>query len=162
VDPAAGRMIGQTFASIHSNPPAAETTDAPALVINPFGKGTCVWSAAAFETCNHWASRALLTHLIRRVLPGPYVFEAEAPGCTEVTLFSQPDKGRLVAGLLHQVPMPCPAGAVLRIRLPDASHRPERVLLLPSEEELDFTITEGCVEFMLPPFQSLTMAAVDF
>ena len=139
-----------------------ETTDSPALVINRFGKGSCVWSAAAFEAGDHWSSRALLTHLVRRVLPGPYCFEAEAPSCTEVTLFSQPDSNRLVAGLLHCETMPCAVGASLRIRLPKAAQSPKRVLLLPSEEELDFTIVDGCAAFTVPPFPVMTMAVVEY
>jgi hypothetical protein len=162
VDPDAGRMIGQTFATIHSNPPAAKTTNSPALVINKFGKGACVWSATAFETCPHCSSRRLLAHLIRRVLPGPYSFEAKAPVRTEITLFNQPDKNRQVVGLLHQVPMPCPVGAALRVHLSHKWSAPARVLLLPSKQELSFVVRDGCVEFSVPEFEVMGMVVIEY
>ena len=100
VAPEVGHSIGSHFAAIHSNPPALTPGTTPALVINSFGKGKSFGWPGRLKPARGEVNPVLLAYLIKRVLPGPYKFEAETHPSVEVTLFHQAEKKRLLVGLL--------------------------------------------------------------
>ena len=101
--------------------------------------------------------------LLKRTLPGPYKFEAETHSSVEMTLFHQPDKKRLLAGLLNmqeQLPLIAVPAAV-RVQLP-----PGRLLTavtqLPDLKPIPAKMVGPYVEFQLEPFEALAMALIEY
>jgi hypothetical protein len=158
-----GYTIGTRFAQIWSNPPAPTPGSDPGIVINSFGKGKTVWVAAPIESRTEAVYARVVSHLIRRVLPGPYHFEVDAHRGVEMTLFHQPDKQRLLVSMLNaQTQLPTiPVGATVRVLLP-GDHKPKRVLHLPDMREVAFDRSGAYVQFVVPPFKILAMALVEY
>jgi hypothetical protein len=158
-----GYTIGTHFAQIWSNPPAPEAGKHPAVVVNAFGKGKCIWLAAPIETSTVPANMNMVSHLLRSQLPPPYKFEADADRAIEVTLFHQPENKRMLVGLLNmQEPFPTfPMPATVRVQMP-GSVEPGKVLLLPEKREMPFTSAGQNVQFYVPPFQVFAMVLVEY
>ena len=163
VQPDLGTAIGQHFAQIWSNPPASTPGSDPGIVTNSFGKGKAVWVAAPIESGIELVYAHVVSHLLHRLLPGPYHFEAEMHPAVEMTLFEQAEKHRLLVGLLNmqeQVPT-IPVGGTVRVRVP-ADRRARRVLHLPDQKEIPFEKVGAYVQFNVAPFKILTMALVEY
>ncbi|HVA01759.1 MAG TPA: alpha-amylase family protein [Terriglobia bacterium] len=163
VEPERGYAIGARFAQLWSNPPAAAPGRNPGLVINSFGKGKSIWVSAPIETGTDAVYARIVSHLIRRFLPGPYHFQADTHPSVEATLFHQAEKQRLLVSLLNtqaQTPM-IPVGATVRVHLP-AERRPKRVLHLPDPQGIVFEKVGPYVQFRLAPFKLLAMALVEY
>jgi hypothetical protein len=158
VTPETGRVIGSHFAAIHSNPPALQMEGAPAVTLHTYGKGTAVWLAASFETSAEQANRQLMLELVKRILPGPYVFQADTHPAVEVTLFQQSNQNRLQVGLLNmqrqlpQVPVP----ATVRVLVPTGSEIVS-VMHIPDGNAVPFTHTSEYVQFEVTPFEGVSM-----
>ncbi len=163
VAPEAGRVIGSRFAAIHSNPPALRPGTAPAVVQHCFGSGRVIWVNATLEARAEVANTSAVLNLVRRVLPGPYRFELDAHPAVEMTLFDQPDRGRLLAGLLNlqrQWPQ-VSVGATVRVAIP-VGRVPTRVLILPQGDPLEFGTVGAYVEFRVEPFDTFAQVAVEY
>ena len=163
VEPEGGRVIGSRFAAIHSNPPALQPGAAPAVVRHRFGKGQAVWVAAPLEERAQFASVELTMTLWRGLLPGPFRFELDAHPAMEMTLFAQPERRRLLAGLLNtqrQWPQ-VPVGATVRVR-PPAGGEIVRVLHLPRGEQVEHSISGPYAEFRAEPFDTFDMFALEY
>jgi hypothetical protein len=163
VDPSSGTNIGSHFAAIHSNPPALEPTKSPAIVEHAFGKGRAVWVACGIEAGEERVDQQLALALVRRILRGPCRFEVDTHPAVEMTLFDQPEKKRMLAGLLNlqrqlpQVPVP----AVVRV-LPPAGTTIRRVRRLPDQQEVATTRVGPYVQFQVAPFDALTMFTIEY
>jgi hypothetical protein len=159
VDPALGRVIGSHFAAIHSHPPALTPGTDPAVVL----KGRTVWAATPLETSAEAVNAKLFLALLGRILPRPYHLEVDTHPAVEATLFHQPEKKRLLIGLLNlqrqlpQVPVP----ANVRVGIP-AGKRARRVLQLPDQTTVPFEAAEGRVAFRVPPFDTFAMRLVEY
>jgi hypothetical protein len=163
VAPEVGQAIGSHFGAIHSNPPALTPGTDPALVMNAFGKGKAIWVAAPIEISAETVNARLVAALLKRALHGPYRFEVEAHPSVEMTLFHQPAKQRLLAGLLtmqQQLP-PIPVPATVRVQVPRGK-TVTAVVHLPERKTLKFKVVGPYVEFDLEPFESLSMALVEY
>jgi hypothetical protein len=163
VEPYLGYTIGNHFAQLWSNPPATNPGRDPGIVVNASGKGKTVWVAAPIESRRESVYPTIVLHLLRRLLPGPYHFEADTHPAVEMTLFHQVEKQRLIVSLLNaQVQIPAiPVEATVRVLLP-APHKPRRVVELPGQKELPFVETGAYVQFVVPRFDVLAMAAVEY
>ncbi len=159
--PALGRPIGSHFGAIHSNPPNPTPGRDPGIVSNSFGKGRAVWVAAPIELSSEAVNTRLIAALVRTALPAPYHFEVETHPSVEMTLFHQKDKKRLLAGLLTmQDQLPAfPVNAKVRVQAPG---QVTAVLRLPDRKPLNFTAGTPYVEFELEPFNSLSMALIEY
>ena len=166
--------IGSHFADIESDQPALTPGSDPALVQNAFGKGRAVWLAAPMEAVSKAQSSGspsgaappevnakLVLSVLRRVLPGPYRFEAETHPTVEMTLFDQPEKKRLLAGLLNmQLEFPAfPARATVRVQLP-SGRRVTRVFSVPEQKPISYEKVGPYVQFRLEPFDALALAVI--
>ena len=163
VAPEVGQAIGSHFGAIHSNPPALTPGTDPGLVIHAFGKGKAIWVAAPIEISTEEVNARLVAALLKRALPGPYHFEVEAHPSVEMTLFHQPAKKRLLAGLLtmqQQLP-PIPVPAKVRVQVP-MGEMVTAVVHLPERKPLKFKVVGPYVEFDLEPFEYLSMALVEY
>jgi hypothetical protein len=161
--PAQGRPIGSRFGAIHSNPPALTPGTDPGIVWNIYGKGKTVWVAAAIESSNEAVNARLVSALLKRVLPGPYHFEADTHPSVEMTLFHQAEKKRLLAGLLtmqQQLP-PFPVAATVRVQVP-SGRKITAVAHLPERRPLKFKAAGPYVQFDLEPFNALSMALIEY
>jgi hypothetical protein len=161
--PDQGKPIGSRFGAIHSNPPALTPGTDPGLVWNTFGKGRAVWAAAPIESSTEAVNARLVLALLKRLLPGPYHFEADTHPSVEMTLFHQQDKKRMLAGLLtmqQQLP-PFPAAATVRVRVPSGK-KITAVSHLPERKPLKFKTTGPHVQFDLEPFDALSMALIEY
>jgi hypothetical protein len=161
VPPALGRPIGSHFGAIHSNPPNPTPGLDPGIVSNSFGRGRAVWVAAPIELSAEAVNTRLIAALVRTALPGPYHFEVETHPSVEMTLFHQKDKKRLLAGLLTmQDQLPAfPVNAKVRVQAPG---HVTAVLRLPDRKPIKFAAGTPYVEFELEPFNSLSMAMIEY
>jgi hypothetical protein len=163
VDPETIHVIGSRFAQIISDPPAENPGSDPGLVIHKFGRGTAIWVAAPIEAGNNAVNGRLLVWLLKRVLPPPYHFEVETHPTVEMTLYDQPDKQRLLAGLLNMqrdLP-PIPVAATVRVRVPEGK-RPTSVTKLPEKKSVPFEKAGPYVQFRLEPFPVIAMALIEY
>jgi hypothetical protein len=80
-----------------------------------------------------------------------------------MTLFHQPEKGRLLAGLLNmpQDLPPVPVGAVVRVRIPEG-RRVTGVVSVPDRKAMGFEKAGPYVQFRLEPFPVIAMALVEY
>lgn len=103
----------------------------------------------------------LVSHLIRRVLPGPYHFEADTHPAVEITLFHQADKKRVLLSLLNaQTQTPTIAvGATVRVLVPGT---PKRVLRLPEQKEISIERSGPYVQVVIPSFKILAMVMLEY
>jgi hypothetical protein len=145
------------FASIHSNPPW-QPTERPEVARHRFGRGAAVYCSSLLETVPAQGETfiALLRSLFNRCR-----FEADAPGCVEVTLFHQPDRHRYLVCLVNfqkDLPNIPIEGIRIRLRLPERVHR---VLRLPGQRRVRHQQEEGVVSFTAPRLETLAMYAVE-
>lgn len=163
VDPTVGNCLNVRFAQIWNNPPGPVAGTDPGIVIHSFGRGKVVWLAAPVESGNHLVNSKVVSSLLRRVLEGPYHFKADAPDSTEITLFSQPAKKRLLVSLLN---MESPLAeiatpATVWVKMP-SGRRATTVTVIPEKQSIPFKRTGPYVEFRIPPFKTLSMALVEY
>jgi hypothetical protein len=163
VEPEVGKNIGSRFTAIHSDPPALAPLTAPGVTVRKFRKGWAVWMAAPFEMRDEKVNHDMLVHLLRRVLHGPFRFEVDTHPAVEMTLFHQPERKRMRAGLLNlqrQLPQ-IPVGAKVRVLLPE-ERLAKRVLLLPENVPVPFVQEGDFARFEVAPFDTLAMLAIDY
>lgn len=147
------------FTSLHNDPPGFRT-QMPGIIRNEFGEGSVIYVTSGIERHEHLQD--IFLGLVRE-LCDDYSFEADAPPVVEVTLFDQPDRGRLLANLVNfqdvfpQVPV---HHARLRLALDGRTAR--RASLLPDGEELEFSVAEGMAEIAVPPFETFAMLALEY
>jgi hypothetical protein len=147
------------FASIHNNPPGIQT-DHPAIVMNYFGKGQVVYVSGDIES--HEASRDVFVGLIR-LLAGHFSFGADAPKPVEITMFHQPERRRFIASALNfQKDLPNIPVDGIRLRISVGQRVVQRLLLLPSEQELDYQAFDGFIQVCLPRLDTFLMIALEY
>ena len=167
-------VIGNHYSDIEGVQAAMTSGSEPALVQHSFGKGRAVWLAAPLESNPNslrWpyqgaktdVNAKLVLSVLRRVLPAPYYFEADTHPSVEMTLFHQPEKKRVLAGLLNmQQELPqIPVGATVRVQVPGEG-RVTRVVLIPEQKTIPFEKAGPYTQFRLQPFDALAMAFVEY
>jgi hypothetical protein len=149
------------FASIHSNPPGI-ATNYPAIIYSKYGKGKVLWVAAPIEKINIDLHQKVFIHLIRELLTKPLKFEVDGPLVVEVTMFYQSNRQRYLVNVFNKQEKapPVPVNNV-KIRIHTGTRQVSRVLLLPDETPLDFTIEGSYVEVTVPELNLFHMLAVD-
>ncbi len=161
VAPELGHAIGSHFAAIHSNPPALRPGKDPAIVVHAFGKGRSIWLAGSIESSEEPVNSQLFLSLIHQNISEPFYFEVETHPSVEVTLFHQPERRCLLAGLLNlerEFPQ-IDVGASVRVRLPPHT-RAREILRLPDKTRIVFQENTGYAHFRLEPFDAIAMAQV--
>jgi len=155
-------IFGQTFASIHSNPPGPKGGE-PAVVLNKYGAGRAVYAAGALEAVNHDVNRRVFEGLVRLLLNKPAWFEAEAHRAVEVVLFHQPERKRMLISLVHSNEQLAGVAlqASLRVRVPDG-FGPGRLIRLPANTSVPYTIRDGYVEANVSGVDIFAMLALEY
>lgn len=139
--PDPGSVFDQRWGSIHSSPPW-EDTDQPVLVRNQFGDGVCVYSAADIETVDSDVNARLLVSLIRSMIGETPGYTADAHPSVWVNAQHQPEKSAFLVGFLNyqaQLP-PIPIESIPFTLRPIAGTEFTRLVTLPSEEPIEFTV----------------------
>ena len=149
------------FASIHNNPPGIWTGN-PALVLNRFGLGKCIYSSIDLE--QYEFSRDLFNNLIQ-FLVGPYSIETNAPKSVEITVYNQAETSRFNLRFLNfQKELPnIPVDDIhIQLRIQDKS--PKQVSLLPDRSPLPFQVKKEdggiTLDFSLPRLETFLMVEV--
>ncbi len=147
------------FASIHSNPPGVET-DYAGLVLHPYGKGMVIYSSSSLESAGYAGS--IFVKLLG-LFQHPYSFEADAPGCVEVTLFRQPEQQRLIINLLNfqkDLPNLPVDGIKVRVRLPGLI--PGQLKLAPDDKQVGYRYKDDILEFEAPRLETLLVFVLEY
>jgi hypothetical protein len=150
----------QRFASIHNNPPG-RWTRSPAVVLNQFGRGRCLYAGIDLESPDN--ARGIFSNLMISHLAGSFTFEADAPKPVEITAFHQSENRRYIINLVNfqkELPNIPVEGVHIRLRL--GEHVPRQVRMLPDGEPLGFKTQEGTVEFSTPRLETFIMVAVEY
>lgn len=163
VDPETIHVIGSRFAQIISDPPAENPGTDPGLVIHEYGRGKAVWVAAPMESGSNAVNERLVVWVLKRVLSGPYHFEVETHPSVEMTLYHQPEKRQLLAGLLNMqrdLP-PVPVGAIVRVHVPEG-RRAKGVVKVPDGKAIPFENVGPYVQFRQEPFPVISMVLIEY
>jgi hypothetical protein len=163
VNPEAIDVIKSNFAQIISDPPALTPGSDPALVVNTYGRGKAIWAAAPLESSDHRVNGELIRSLLQRIVGSPWWFEADIHPAVEVTLFDQPNKQRLLLGLLNmqeQLPL-VPVSGTLRVRMPVGRH-PVSITRVPTHQRIHFEMVGPYLEFHVEPFDVLSMTLIEY
>jgi len=153
---------GTKYASILTNPPGIETEN-PALVLNRYGKGRVLYAAGVLESMDHHSQRQLLVRLLRSLCDRPLYFEVEGPKCVELTLFDQPEQGRMILHLLSiQQEMPNVPVRGMSVRLDLRGRTPRALAVLPSGEVLKYETEGQSLFFTVPELQDYRMVCLEY
>jgi hypothetical protein len=102
--------------SHYADPPLDEGSRYPAVVASQYEKGRVVYFAglpgAVFARWGHPEFKRLLLNAVRWAVPGRWPLRVDAPMSVETTLFSQPEKDRL---MVHLVNLQSEAGRSIRL-----------------------------------------------
>lgn len=149
----------QRFASTHNNPPG-RWTGSPAVVLNHFGQGRCLYAALDLETPE--SAREIFTGLLG-LISGPYSIETDAPKAVEITLFHQPENRRYLLSLLNfQKELPNIPVESIRIRMRAPGRVPQQISTLPERGVLAFQTRGDQFEFSVPRLETYRMIAVEY
>ncbi|MBN2583767.1 MAG: alpha-L-fucosidase [Planctomycetes bacterium] len=159
-----GTLQTQNWSSIHSAPPWRDT-DVPAIVANTFGKGRAIYVAADLERIDCGADRRTVLALIRDLLGDGQSAGAETHPCVWMTVTDQPNKSRLIVGLLNyqmQLP-PIPiAETPLALRPPEGKTFCG-LKRLPDEDAVEFEIDRsGTLRATAKNLEALAMFAAEY
>jgi len=72
------------YASIHSDPPGIYT-DYPALAINKFGRGTCIWIYSSLLKHANFAQEEIGVEIFKKWVKSPFIVTHNLPNSVEVT-----------------------------------------------------------------------------
>lgn len=149
----------RNFTSIHNNPPGVSTNN-PAIVVHRFGEGKAIYTSGELEIVP--AHRDLFIRLLRSQWNG-YLFQADAPGVVEVTAFHQGEKQRYLLSLVNfqsELPNVPVDGITVQVRLDGKTC--ERVLELPQEQAVAFSVADGYVQFTPSRLDTLGMYTIEY
>ena len=148
--PCSGREEINHFGSAISNPPMI-WKNSPAVVRHKFGKGEIVYIAGKLEDMCFDAHREILAGILHSLIGKKKFIETNAPATTEITIFDQPDKKRLIISVLNlpaDLPPPPLFDIKVKVNLP-ASIRVQELLLAPEQTAVPCRTTKRSVSFKL-------------
>jgi hypothetical protein len=146
------------FASIHSNPPGIPT-DNPALVRRSYGKGRVIYTTGVIENRSELYQNRAFIACVEDLLDGQHSVDFEAPPATEAVGFAQ-DTGIIISVITTQTVLPPVTAYGLRLSVDLKGKSCAKVLHLPEEAEIPFTVASGRVKFDLPPLELFHMFKV--
>jgi hypothetical protein len=114
-----GAVTRPVWSSIHSAPPWQET-ERPTVVERQFGRGKAIYSVLELERSPVAANQRAFVAVIERLLAEQPTLRAEARNTIWISLFDQPEQGRVLATLLNYTldTGPCEERARVTVRAP--------------------------------------------
>lgn len=157
--PQDGRTV--RFGSIHSNPPG-EPTEIPAMLYTEYGKGRVIWSALPFEKAVIPQHSRIFVNVVTELMGDrPFAFGARAADSVECVLFEDAERGQRLISLVNLQEdfntMPA-VDSTVWIR---SERRPSAVVKLPEKTPVDFSWSDGRVEFHVDRLHQFKMFAID-
>ncbi|NLV74791.1 MAG: hypothetical protein GXY52_08935 [Chloroflexi bacterium] len=145
------------YASIHSNPPGIPS-EHPALILNHFGKGMCLYCTGTIEAAD--MHRDTFAEWMR-LLAGPFSVSTCAPKAVEVTSYRQPDRGRMIISLVNfQKDLPNIPVNDIEVRADTCGKTVRALQLLPDEKAWAYRLEDDAVVFSVPTLETLRMFAL--
>ncbi|MBE9538485.1 MAG: alpha-L-fucosidase [Proteobacteria bacterium] len=163
-DPMDGTSSDQNWASIHSDPPWTHLEE-PSVVVNKYGKGRVVFSAADIEAGDSQGCSRLFLGLVKELLDDPPTFSATTHPAVWMNAFNQVENSRIVISFLnYQLELPIIPITDIEFELAvPPGKRFLRLLSLPDMTEQVFQIsTDGRLCATLPRLEAFTMLAVEY
>lgn len=150
---------GETFASIHSNPPGVPTRRA-SIVMGSYGKGRVMWSAASFERNEQRAHKQIVLNLFTELRAARPLLTSDAPAHVDITMYAGDGQLLVHAVNAQELTPVIPCGA---FEIAVACDEPvARVTRLPGGEPLAWRQENGYVRVSLPGLYLHEMIAIDY
>ena len=141
------------FASIHSNPPGTPTENA-GIVIRNYGKGKVIWSAFGMEAKTIKCYREILINILNYAGLGKPTVTAKASPNVEIIAFKNPNSITLSAVYITDAEdTEIQSPFEIRVKCKDI----KRVTLLPSGEEIPFSVKGDYTTFNTKPLNIFDM-----
>jgi hypothetical protein len=161
--PQPGTVRDRNWSSIHSWPPHTDT-DRPVLVSNRFGAGTSIYSAFDLESTDAVVNERLYTGTIKRLLGPRPSWAADAHPSVWVTVFDQPERGRMIVSFVnYQADLP-PAsveGVRFSLRQPEGSSF-SSLELAPDATPVSYRVEEGYLAATLDRLEEFAMVVASY
>lgn len=160
--PSSGSLHGHDFASIHSSPPWTELDDA-AVTAHAFGAGRSIYSVAPLERGGSQAETRAFIALIEHLLGDDRRLRATGHPDIWLTMFTQPDRRRLVVNALaYRTEEPAMAlPLTFEVRTP-AGTRAIAVTRLRDDTAMQWRESDGWVQVDAGDLDVFEMFAVEY
>jgi hypothetical protein len=150
------------YASYHSNPPGRRTGH-PAMTVNRFGKGNCIYLYSSFLAKQQHSQQSFAKRVLREYAPSGLVLSCDAPACVEITLLkSQTRSSFLIAAVNYQEELPgVPVRDIsLKIALPDAK-RATRCTSVMRKQNVEFQTEMNTVQLHISELNTIEVIEVE-
>jgi hypothetical protein len=156
----------------HQHAPPGGKSGFPAITLNQFGKGKCVYIAVpifnAFWEKNHWYLREVFNNVLS-LLVNEKIIEIDGPLSLEVVLSRQ--RERILLNLLYShaerrtkgtmTVEDIPAVADVKVKLSKKVISPHKIYTIPGKNEINWTESKGAVSFTVPEFRIHTIVVLE-
>lgn len=149
------------FSSIHSNPPG-KFSDNPALVYAKYGKGKAIWSASPIEKPKREQHSEIFARIVKFLCGNSFSFSSNAEQSVECVLFDSKINRVMTLGLInlqenfHTQPV---YNFTVKIK---CNTQPNDVILLPSEERMEYSWNGNEVEILIDKLHHYLMIGIKY
>ena len=149
------------FATIHANPPGI-ATEMPAMMYTEYGAGKILWSALPIERADRYQHEEIFAGLMKKLMPGEFLFGGEASESIEYVLFDAPEYHQKLMGVIEtRDNFRIPKSHDIDIWIAQ-DKKPEKVYYLDSGEEIPFVYENGKVKVHIDTMDIAAMFAVEY
>ena len=139
----------ELYTAIHSDPPG-EMTDYPALTVNRFGKGKCVWIAAPILILRQNTQRQFGAALFAEFLPQIVSGQSRLNPCAEFTMLKSSDgKEHIVAVVNMQNDLPAIPLTDIELKF-KVEFDFKAVIRVSDGKNIDFERDGDCIKIKIP------------
>lgn len=142
-DPLIGDIFGNSFSSIHSNPPLLRP-NGPAVVCNKYGKGQVIYSIGALEATGNEVNKRFFIGLIEMLQKKTFFFQANMHKSLEMVLFEQPKRKRFLLSIFQTNPdlIGVSLDAQFSVKVPYGCSL-TGLSRVPNNETIDYSLEKG-------------------
>lgn len=150
------------FASIHSNPPGKDT-GFPALTINNFGKGKCLYFSQSLMAIQQDSQQSYLKRLLKEYIQSDFNIETNLPCCAELTILkSSCDDSILLCIVNYQKEYPNIPLRDIYLRLNFPQGIPLKCIGVYDKKEVKFIHNKRGIEFNFDQIDDLVIIEMVF
>ncbi len=149
------------YASIHSNPPGADTGFA-GLTVNQYGKGKCVYLSSPVLSLQQDAQQVFGTWLFREYAPSTVIAETNAPECVEITTLKSTVENAIIVGLVnYQKELPNVPVRDLAVTLRLNGAKPVSAVRVSDGMKLNAASVDGTLRIDIPFLETIEMIEIN-